>query len=163
MNGAGVLGSVEPFSSGKRKPPPVSSLPSAPTPARPDRAHRWGGIGGVPPRWTHARQWQRRRESPTPSRFRRCRRRTRRCSCGNSCERSADDPPVPKWPPSSPAGAGSFKSSYSDGAGNNCVEVGDLSGTAYGGTAVHDSEVPREAARCSWDGPRSRRSFRASA
>ncbi|MFF9319819.1 DUF397 domain-containing protein [Streptomyces sp. NPDC014735] len=32
------------------------------------------------------------------------------------------------------------KSSYSDGAGNNCVEVADLTGTAYAGFVIYDSE-----------------------
>jgi hypothetical protein len=44
------------------------------------------------------------------------------------------------------AGARWFKSSYSDGAGNNCIEVADLSGTAYDGIAVRDSKVPQGAA-----------------
>ncbi|RPK32439.1 hypothetical protein EES39_38795 [Streptomyces sp. ADI92-24] len=42
------------------------------------------------------------------------------------------------------AGAGAVwqKSSYSDGAGNNCVEVADLTSTAYAGIAIRDSKVP---------------------
>jgi hypothetical protein len=44
------------------------------------------------------------------------------------------------------AGARWFKSSYSDGAGNNCIEVADLTGTAYDGIAVRDSKVPQGAA-----------------
>ncbi|WP_328769417.1 DUF397 domain-containing protein [Streptomyces sp. NBC_00286] len=39
------------------------------------------------------------------------------------------------------AGARWFKSSYSDGAGNNCVEVADLAETAYAGIAIRDSKV----------------------
>jgi hypothetical protein len=35
-----------------------------------------------------------------------------------------------------------IKSSYSDGAGNNCVEVADLSGTAFAAIAVRDSKDP---------------------
>jgi hypothetical protein len=44
------------------------------------------------------------------------------------------------------AGARWFKSSYSDGAGNNCVEVADLTDTAHDGIAVRDSKVPQGAA-----------------
>ncbi|MFF4506595.1 DUF397 domain-containing protein [Streptomyces sp. NPDC001401] len=40
------------------------------------------------------------------------------------------------------AGARWYKSSYSDGAGNNCVEVADLTGTAYAGVAIRDSKDP---------------------
>ena len=40
------------------------------------------------------------------------------------------------------AGARWFQSSYSDGAGNNCVAVADLTSTAYAGVAVRDSKVP---------------------
>ncbi|MFE2515581.1 DUF397 domain-containing protein [Streptomyces mirabilis] len=41
------------------------------------------------------------------------------------------------------AGARWFKSSYSDGAGNNCVEIADLTDTAYAGVAIRDSKVPQ--------------------
>jgi Domain of unknown function (DUF397) len=34
------------------------------------------------------------------------------------------------------------KSSYSNGAGNNCVEVADLTGTAHGAVAIRDSKDP---------------------
>ncbi|MEV6056539.1 DUF397 domain-containing protein [Streptomyces sp. NPDC052107] len=44
------------------------------------------------------------------------------------------------------AGARWFKSSYSDGAGNNCMEVADLVDTPYGGVAIRDSKVPQGAA-----------------
>lgn len=44
------------------------------------------------------------------------------------------------------AGARWFKSSYSDGAGNNCVEVADLTGTPYAGIAIRDSKKPEGAA-----------------
>ena len=44
------------------------------------------------------------------------------------------------------AGARWFKSSYSDGAGNNCVEVADLTGTPYVGVAIRDSKEPEGAA-----------------
>ncbi|GAA2656793.1 DUF397 domain-containing protein [Streptomyces vastus] len=44
------------------------------------------------------------------------------------------------------AGARWFKSSYSDGAGNNCVEVADLTDTAYVGIAIRDSKVSQGAA-----------------
>ncbi|MFI5800982.1 DUF397 domain-containing protein [Streptomyces sp. NPDC051677] len=44
------------------------------------------------------------------------------------------------------AGAPWFKSSYSDGAGNNCVEIADLTGTLYAGVAIRDSKRPEEAA-----------------
>ncbi len=37
--------------------------------------------------------------------------------------------------------AGWFKSSYS-GNGNNCLEVADLSTSAYGGIAIRDSKDP---------------------
>lgn len=40
------------------------------------------------------------------------------------------------------AGARWFKSSYSDGAGNNCVEVADLTATAYAAVAIRDSKDP---------------------
>ncbi|MBU3863569.1 DUF397 domain-containing protein [Streptomyces sp. 4503] len=35
-----------------------------------------------------------------------------------------------------------YKSSYSNGSGNNCVEVADLSGTSYDGIAIRDSKDP---------------------
>ncbi|MCX5421950.1 DUF397 domain-containing protein [Streptomyces sp. NBC_00078] len=41
------------------------------------------------------------------------------------------------------AGARWLKSSYSDGSGNNCVEVADLGGTAYAGVAIRDSKTPQ--------------------
>ncbi|MDX3749606.1 DUF397 domain-containing protein [Streptomyces sp. AK08-02] len=44
------------------------------------------------------------------------------------------------------AGARWSKSSYSDGAGNNCVEVADLTGTAYAAVAIRDSKDPQGAA-----------------
>jgi hypothetical protein len=44
------------------------------------------------------------------------------------------------------AGAHWFKSSYSDGAGNNCVEVADLAATAHAGVAIRDSKTPHGAA-----------------
>ncbi|TDC23410.1 DUF397 domain-containing protein [Streptomyces sp. 8K308] len=34
------------------------------------------------------------------------------------------------------------KSSYSDGTGQNCIEVADLTSTAYHGFAVRDSKNP---------------------
>lgn len=40
------------------------------------------------------------------------------------------------------AGAEWRKASYSDGAGNNCVEIADLSTTAYRGVAIRDSQDP---------------------
>ncbi|MCD9875261.1 DUF397 domain-containing protein [Streptomyces guryensis] len=40
------------------------------------------------------------------------------------------------------AGAHWFKSSYSDGAGNNCIEVADLTATAHAGIAIRDSKDP---------------------
>jgi hypothetical protein len=44
------------------------------------------------------------------------------------------------------AGARWFKSSYSDGAGNNCIGVADLVDTPYGGVAIRDSKLPQGAA-----------------
>ncbi|MEV0735446.1 DUF397 domain-containing protein [Streptomyces sp. NPDC050549] len=44
------------------------------------------------------------------------------------------------------AGARWFKSSYSDGAGNNCIEIADLADTACAGVAVRDSKYPDGAA-----------------
>jgi hypothetical protein len=44
------------------------------------------------------------------------------------------------------AGARWFKSSYSDGSGNNCIEVADLTATAYAGVAIRDSKAPQGAA-----------------
>ncbi|MET8182225.1 DUF397 domain-containing protein [Streptomyces sp. NPDC005336] len=44
------------------------------------------------------------------------------------------------------AGAHWFKSSYSDGSGNNCIEVADLTATAHDGVAIRDSKVPEGAA-----------------
>ena len=44
------------------------------------------------------------------------------------------------------AGARWFKSSYSDGAGNNYVYVADLCGTAYAGVAIRESKVSEGAA-----------------
>ncbi|MET8248310.1 DUF397 domain-containing protein [Streptomyces sp. NPDC005202] len=41
------------------------------------------------------------------------------------------------------AGARWFKSSYSDGAGNNCVEIADLTDTTYAGVAIRDSKAPQ--------------------
>lgn len=38
------------------------------------------------------------------------------------------------------AGARWFKSSYSDGAGNNCIEIADLTDTSYAGVAIRDSK-----------------------
>ncbi|MFF4038690.1 DUF397 domain-containing protein [Streptomyces sp. NPDC001816] len=38
------------------------------------------------------------------------------------------------------------KSSYSDGAGNNCVEIADLRGRAHVGVAVRDSKYPEGSA-----------------
>ncbi|MGW5466016.1 DUF397 domain-containing protein [Streptomyces sp. NPDC003996] len=35
------------------------------------------------------------------------------------------------------------KSSYSDGAGSNCIEVADLVDTPYGGVAIRDHKVPQ--------------------
>jgi hypothetical protein len=35
-----------------------------------------------------------------------------------------------------------YKSSYSSGTGNNCVELADLTRTAYRGIAVRDSKDP---------------------
>ncbi|MFE3875425.1 DUF397 domain-containing protein [Kitasatospora sp. NPDC059146] len=35
-----------------------------------------------------------------------------------------------------------FKSSYSDGAGNNCVEVADISATRFEAVAIRDSKDP---------------------
>ncbi|MET9964724.1 DUF397 domain-containing protein [Streptomyces sp. NPDC006356] len=49
---------------------------------------------------------------------------------------------TPMAPELTDAGARWFKSSYSDGAGNNCVEVADLAGTTYAGVAVRDSKEP---------------------
>ena len=40
------------------------------------------------------------------------------------------------------AGARWRKSSYSDGAGNNCVEAADLTGTRYNAIAIRDSKQP---------------------
>ncbi|MDX3855775.1 DUF397 domain-containing protein [Streptomyces sp. AK02-01A] len=40
------------------------------------------------------------------------------------------------------AGAVWFKSSYSDGAGNNCVEIADLSRTSFASIAIRDSKNP---------------------
>ncbi|MFE7624465.1 DUF397 domain-containing protein [Streptomyces sp. NPDC057509] len=40
------------------------------------------------------------------------------------------------------AGAVWRKSSFSDGAGNNCVEVADLTQTIYTGIAIRDSKDP---------------------
>lgn len=40
------------------------------------------------------------------------------------------------------AGAAWCKSSYSDGAGNNCVEIADLTTTAFDGIAIRDSKNP---------------------
>ncbi|MEV6948187.1 DUF397 domain-containing protein [Streptomyces sp. NPDC051172] len=40
------------------------------------------------------------------------------------------------------AGARWFKSSYSDGSGNNCIEVADLTATAHAGIAIRDSKDP---------------------
>ncbi|MHB9858306.1 DUF397 domain-containing protein [Streptomyces sp. YIM S03343] len=42
----------------------------------------------------------------------------------------------------SATGARWIKSSYSDGAGNNCVEVTDLTSTRYNGIAIRDSKRP---------------------
>jgi hypothetical protein len=44
------------------------------------------------------------------------------------------------------SGARWIKSSYSDGAGNNCVEIADLTATSYGGMAVRDSKRPESGA-----------------
>ncbi|MDT0267018.1 DUF397 domain-containing protein [Streptomyces sp. DSM 44915] len=38
-----------------------------------------------------------------------------------------------------------YKSSYSSGSGNNCVETADVS-EVYGGVAVRDSKMPHGAA-----------------
>jgi hypothetical protein len=38
------------------------------------------------------------------------------------------------------AGARWIKSSYSDGAGNNCVEIADLTATRYSRVAIRDSK-----------------------
>ncbi|MFJ1936816.1 DUF397 domain-containing protein [Kitasatospora sp. NPDC088160] len=35
-----------------------------------------------------------------------------------------------------------FKSSYSGGSGNNCVEVADLTGTRFEAVAIRDSKDP---------------------
>ncbi|MFB7463083.1 DUF397 domain-containing protein [Streptomyces sp. NPDC056224] len=53
---------------------------------------------------------------------------------------------TPMAPELTDAGAHWFKSSYSDGAGNNCVEVADLTATAYAGIAIRDSKDPQGAA-----------------
>ncbi|WP_406446405.1 DUF397 domain-containing protein [Streptomyces sp. NBC_01613] len=44
------------------------------------------------------------------------------------------------------AGARWFKSSHSGGAGNNCIEVADLTGTPHDGIAALDSKLPEGAA-----------------
>ncbi|UGY94276.1 DUF397 domain-containing protein [Streptomyces gobiensis] len=36
-----------------------------------------------------------------------------------------------------------FKSSYSSGSGNNCLEVADLTQTTYNGVAIRDSKTPQ--------------------
>ncbi|MEV7869211.1 DUF397 domain-containing protein [Streptomyces sp. NPDC088124] len=36
-----------------------------------------------------------------------------------------------------------FRSSYSSGSGNNCVEVADLTHTAHRAIAIRDSKTPR--------------------
>ncbi|MFF3518300.1 DUF397 domain-containing protein [Streptomyces sp. NPDC002573] len=40
------------------------------------------------------------------------------------------------------AGTRWFKSSYSDGSGNNCIEIADLTATAHVGVAIRDSKDP---------------------
>jgi hypothetical protein len=40
------------------------------------------------------------------------------------------------------AGAAWFKSSYSDGAGQNCVEIADQTHTSCGAIAIRDSKTP---------------------
>ncbi|MBB1261385.1 DUF397 domain-containing protein [Streptomyces alkaliterrae] len=40
------------------------------------------------------------------------------------------------------AGAHWRKSSYSGGTGNNCVEVADLTDTAYRAVGIRDSKIP---------------------
>ncbi len=39
-------------------------------------------------------------------------------------------------------GASWRKSSYSDGAGNNCVEITDLTATSFAGVGIRDSKDP---------------------
>jgi len=85
--------------------------------------------------------------SSTPSRRRRCRRTTHRRSCNNPRARPPNDPhPYPHDPESIGAGARRFKSAYSDGADNNCVEIAGLTDTPHDGIAVRDSKLPQEAA-----------------
>ncbi|MFC9759029.1 DUF397 domain-containing protein [Streptomyces sp. NPDC056921] len=40
------------------------------------------------------------------------------------------------------AGATWRRSTYSDGAGNNCFEVANLDGTGFEGVGVRDSKMP---------------------
>ncbi|MDV9194646.1 MULTISPECIES: DUF397 domain-containing protein [unclassified Streptomyces] len=49
---------------------------------------------------------------------------------------------TPTAPEMTSAGATWQKSTYSDGAGNNCVEVASLDGTRFEGVGIRDSKMP---------------------
>jgi hypothetical protein len=53
---------------------------------------------------------------------------------------------TPTAPEMTSAGATWRKSTYSDGAGNNCVEIANLDGTGFEGLGIRDSKMPEGSA-----------------